>query len=504
MSFPRKGIAVSTWTLTGFLLLLPILSASSHREAPHTLEIPKTDGTDFYMFRSYESGREDTITLIANYNPLQLPYGGPNYFLLDEDAVYEIHIDTNGDGIEDLTFQFNFANNLAENFTLPVGDGENVMNMAIPLVQIGALSAANNPNSGVLQVQESYTLDLISGDRRTGTRTAITNADGATTFSKPADNFGVKSIPDYAGYADSHIHTITLPNGDSGRVFVGQRQEGFVFNIGKGFDLLNLNPLGAVDAASSALQQVNITSLCLEIPISFLTQQGEPVIGAWTTASKRQNRVLLAEAVPVTNPFERNSSEGTTSFDNPDVEFGAWHQVSRLGMPLVNEVVIGLPDKNKFNFSEPKDDGQFAGYVTNPVFPELIEVLFSDAGAVAPNLFPREDLIQVFLTGIPGLNQPANGTAAEMLRLNTGIAPTPRAEQNTLGVLAGDNAGFPNGRRPGDDVVDAALRVVMGVLLDAEVAPTGSLPFTDGAAIDATMFQDRFPYLNPPVNGSDF
>lgn len=487
------------------LLLTPALFASSHREAPHTLEIPKTDGTDFYMFRSYEPGREDTITFIANYNPLQLPYGGPNYFLLDEDAVYEIHIDRDGDGVEDLTFQFDFANNLAENFTIPVGGDGDAVQVAIPLVQIGALSAADNPNSGVLQVQETYSVDLITGDRRDGSRTELVNAaDGGTTFSKPADNFGVKSIPNYPAYADSHIHTINLPDGSSGRVFVGQRQEGFVFNIGKGFDLVNLNPLGAVDAASSALQQVNVTSICLEIPISFLVNSADPVIGAWTTASKRQNRVLLAETKAVTNPFDRNAQEGSSSFDSADLEFGAWQQVSRLGNPLVNEVVIGLPDKNKFNFSEPKDDAQFAAYVTNPVFPELLEILFADAGAVAPNLFPRADLVQVFLTGVPGLNQPANPTAAEMLRLNTAIAATAMAQQNTMGVLGGDNAGFPNGRRPGDDVVDAALRVVMGVLLDAEVAPVGSLPFTDGAAIDASMFQERFPYLNPPVNGSDF
>ena len=248
------------------------------------------------------------------------------------------------------------------------------------------------------------------------------------------------------------------------------------------------------------MQQVNITSIALEIPISYLTQGSETVIGAWTTASKRRNRVLLSEGKPVGNPFG-DSSEGTTSFDNPDVEFGRWHQVSRLGNPLVNEVVIGLPDKNKFNFSEPMNDGDFATYVTNPVFPELIEILF---GVTAPNSFPRNDLIQVFLTGIPGLNQPANATASEMLRLNTATPVTARADQNPLGVLAGDNAGFPNGRRPGDDVIDAALRVVMGVLLDETVAPSGQAAYTDGAYIDARLFGGGFPYLNHPIDGSSF
>ncbi|MGH6683283.1 MAG: DUF4331 domain-containing protein, partial [Pseudolabrys sp.] len=177
---------------------------------------------------------------------------------------------------------------------------------------------------------------------------------------------------------------------------------------------------------------------------------------------------------------------------------GAWTQVSRLGMPLVNEVVIGLPDKDRFNGSEPKDDGQFANYVTNPTLPVLLQVLF---GVHAPTT-PRTDLVAVFLTGVPGLNQPKKVTPAEMLRLNTSIPAIPAAQQNTLGVLGGDLAGFPNGRRPGDDVVDISLRAAMGVLLPAAQAPDGQLPYTDGTAIAATDFGSTFPYVNPPLPGS--
>ncbi|MEL7187466.1 MAG: DUF4331 family protein, partial [Pseudomonadota bacterium] len=168
--------------------------------------------------------------------------------------------------------------------------------------------------------------------------------------------------------------------------------------------------------------------------------------------------------------------------------------------PLVNEVVIGLPDKDRFNHSEPADDGQFATYVTNPTLPALIEILFP--AAVAPTAFPRNDLVAAFLTGVDGLNQPLNVTASEMLRLNTVIAPVTAPQQSPLGVLAGDNAGYPNGRRPGDDVVDIALRVVMGVLLDPTDAPAGQLPFTDGAYVDASFFDETFPYLQTPLPGS--
>lgn len=175
-------------------------------------------------------------------------------------------------------------------------------------------------------------------------------------------------------------------------------------------------------------------------------------------------------------------------------------QVSRLSAPLVNEVVIGLPDKDKFNASQPKDDSQFATYVTNPTLPTLIQILFPEVKA--PTKFPRTDLVAAFLTGIDGLNKPANVSPAEMMRLNTSITPKPAAAQSNLGVLGGDTAGFPNGRRPGDDVVDIELRVAMGVLLPTEDAPSGQLPYNDNVAVKATDFRGRFPYLNTPLPGA--
>lgn len=456
--------------------------ASSHREAPYVTEHPKIDGTDFYMFRSYEPGREGFVTLVANYLPLQDPYGGPNYFFMDPEALYEIHIDNDGDAAEDLTFQFRFNNRLAD-ITLPIGpDGQQV---SVPVINVGQIAAGMTGN---LNVEESYSVTLVRGDRRKGHGRALSNADtGARTFAKPVDNIGNKSIPDYAGYAAAHVYNIRIPGCDQpGRMFVGQRKDPFVVNLGETFDLVNIsNPLGPVDAERDDLADKNVTSLILELPIScLLSNHDRPVIGAWTSASLRQARVL----------------DPTPSFSRPAIEGGAWVQVSRLSAPLVNELVIGLKDKNRFNSSEPKNDGQFALYVTHPTLPAILEILFGSAGVKAPTQFPRSDLVAAFLTGLDGLNQ--NGSTAEMLRLNTSIAPTPAASQSNLGALGNDLAGFPNGRRPGDDVVDIALRVAMGVLLPADQAPSGQLPFTDGALCSVGLFDGTFPYLRSPIPGS--
>jgi hypothetical protein len=477
-----------------------VIQASSHREAPAITKTPKVDGTDFYMFRSYQPGREHYVTLIANYLPLQDVYGGPNFFQLDDDALYDIHIDNDGDANEDLTFQFRFEN-LVRNLSLEIGD----KTVAIPLINGGRVGPDPGDN-GALNVVERYSLTMIRGDRRSGRRFAVNNAStGERLFMKPVDRIGDKTARDdrnplesvppndsYNTYADRHVFDIDIPGCDGGgRVFAGQRREGFVVNLAETFDLINLNPVGPPDGETNDLARKNITSLALEIPVSCLTSGNEPVIGAWTTASIRK-------------PGDKGKSDPRKDFI----------QVSRLGHPLVNEVVIGYKDKNRFNLSEPRHDAQFATYVTNPTLPALIQGLFN---VQAPAL-PRMDLVQVFLTGVPGVTEPAHVTASEMLRLNTSIAPTAAANQSPLGVLGGDLAGFPNGRRPGDDVVDISLRAVMGVLLPESQAPAGKLPYTDGAFINATvayspdgtvtndprlqLFRPAFPYLEVPLSGS--
>ncbi len=494
--------------------------------------MPKVDGTDFYMFRSYEGvnaagtgGRSEYVTMIANYQPLQGPYGGPNYFSMDPNALYEIHIDNNGDAREDITFQFRFNNRL-NSAALPIG----TQNVQIPLIQAGPVSAINDPN---LNLNETYSLTVVRGDRRRGVAQTV-----ATSLPKPVDYIGQKTLGDaaaYKAYADRHINTVNIPGcAMPAKVFVGQRQEGFAVNLGRIFDLVNapaallLNP-AAIDAEGANgnhyIQRQNVTSLALEVHRSCLTTGGDPVIGGWTTASLRQARLL--NGAP---PSGHQASERAG---------GAWTQVSRLGNPLVNEVVIGLGDKDKFNASAPRDDGQFLSYVTNPTLPALLGlVLAGNATALAPTNLPRTDLATTFLTGITGVNKPVNTTPSEMLRLNTAVPPVPFANQNRLGVAGNalntdpnkvnDNAGFPNGRRPKDDVVDIALVAMVGGLCvingdnnalglnsvpgvpslnsacRASSVPLGATSANIHDAVDQAVvpFQDAFPYLNTPNPGA--
>ena len=491
--------------------------ASSHREAPSITTTPKVDATDFYMFNSYEPGRTGFVTLIANYLPLQDAYGGPNYFKLDPNALYEIHVDNNGDGKEDITFQFQFKNTL-KGKTLSVG-GKDV---AIPLTQFGAVS---DPNAATLNVNESFSVNVVRGDRRGGARAAVTNtAGGSATFDKPSDNIGTKTIPNYAAYAAKHIYTVNIPGcGTPGKLFVGQRKDPFAVNLGVIFDLVNvpsaaflLDPANK-DAGTDSLNDKNVTTLAIEVPTNCLTAGSDPVIGAWTSASLRQGHLL--------------SGAPKSGYQTAALGGGAWTQVSRLGMPLVNEVVIGLPDKDRFNASKPRDDGQFANYVTNPTLPALLEIALGAPG-IAPTNFPRTDLVTTFLTGIKGVNQPASVTASEMLRLNTAIAPTAYANQNRLGLLGGllgpapqDLAGYPNGRRPNDDVVDISLIAVMGGLCvangDADAfkfgasckpsaVPLGTAVYNLHDGVDqagpkvkaAGPLLPAFPYLGTPLPGA--
>ena len=468
--------------------------AASHREAPMITQYPKVDNTDLYAFRSYEAGRSGYVVLLANFIPLQDAYAGPNFYNMDPDALYEIHIDNNGDGQEDLTFSFKFKNTI-RGLALDVG-GKSV---PVPLANIGPITTGSVPAMNVIQ---TYTINQIRGPRRASTSTvgAVTPILGGTEFEKPQDNIGNKSIPNYANYAGMHIRGVNIPGctppaGTFPRVFVGQRKEGFGVNLGEIFDLVNIpvpKVIGPRSGSGNATGYKNVTTIALEVPISCITTATEPVIGVFSTASLPPNRIGSTSTAP-------------------------YVQVSRLGMPLVNELVIGLPDKDKFNMSEPKDDGQFANYVTNPTLPVLLGLLYADAGVTAPNTYPRTDLVSVFLTGVAGVNKPANVVASEMLRLNTSLPFTAKGSQNSLGAAACfvngalvltnsgcDPAGFPNGRRPGDDVVDIELRVAMGYLLPpgAGKPASASLPYTDGVLVEDSQFDNVFPFLMPPLPGS--
>jgi hypothetical protein len=507
--------------LAGSLLAVVSVAAlaSSHREAPSITTTPKADGTDFYMFRSYETNRSNFITLIANYQPLQDGYGGPNYFSMDPNALYEIHIDNDGDAQEEITFQFNFRNNLRD-LQQTIGSES----VSIPLIQQGPVNTVGSTN---LNLNETYTLTVVRDGRRNGNRTMATKTSGgSTTLEKPVDYIGEKTLGNaaaYQRYADAHIHNVTIPGCASGtnqaRVFVGQRQEGFAVNLGTIFDLVNA-PFNVISnrsfenaAAANSIQDKNVTSIALEIHKDCLTPGSESVIGGWTTASVRQ--VQIGDGVP---------AQGHQTAEKVG---GAWVQVSRLGMPLVNEVVIGLKDKDRFNASKPSGDGQFLTYVSNPTLPQLISLVQTGNAGAAPTNFPRTDLLNVFLAGIDGVNRPSNLVLSEMLRLNTETAPTPIASQNKLGLAFGDAAGFPNGRRPIDDVVDISLVAVMGGLCVANGSgnalglntvpgtnlssdcssnsvPLGNTSLSIHDAVDQARvpFMNRFPFLSTPTPGS--
>ena len=521
----RTRLSLVSAAVASFLLAPAVTLASSHGEAPFIKSRPKVDGTDFYIFNSYEPGREDYVTLIANYQPLQDVYGGPTFFALNDEAIYEIHVDNDGDAVEDITFLFDFDNALANGeagLALPVGD----QTVPVPVQNIGALGTGDN--QGVLNVNETYFVGTVMGDRRSGSpHWSVRPGSGLRLFTKPADNIGNKSFPGgYDEYVKSLSNTDEIyydvefgqcPEGArDARVFVGQRKESFSVALAEIFDLVNFVPLAEAlpdDPARNDLSDKNITTLSLEVHKDCLTGDGNGVIGAWTSSSVRSTETISLDP----------------TFRNPSDLAGEFRQVSRLSNPLVNEVVIGLPDKDRFNSSEPMNDGQFAVYVTNPTLPAILDILFRDAvGAtdnIAPSNLPRTDLVAAFLTGFPGVNQLDTVTASEMLRLNTGIPATARDSQLNLGVAAGDLAGFPNGRRPGDDVTDIALRVVMGALchpiavdLDANGtvgdagdnlglcapadAPVGNAAFTDGSPQNAGQFSNQFPYLTTPVSGS--
>lgn len=540
-SLVSSGLVLATLGALGTALISGDASASSHREAPFISKNPKVDGTDFYMFRSYEAARTGYVTLIANYIPLQSEYGGPNFFTMDPEALYEIHLDNTGDAKQDITFQFRFSSSLAGT-KLPVGDKM----VPIPLINSGPVTGDGVAAPTNANVSETYTVQMLKGDSATGTVTDVTLATDPTvkTFRKPLDYIGPKSFGTpaaYEAYARKHIFEVKLDGcATTARVFVGQRKETFAVNLGVIFDLVNIDALGLGAVAQpladilnpaktnrakfpNPIADTNVTSIEMEVPIACVTGTAAAsaavdagkIIGGWTTASVRQARVI--------NP-------GPT-FAQPTVEGGAWAQVSRLGFPLINEAVIGVPDKDKFNSSLPKDDlTNFADYVTNPTLPALLEILFGTAGYAAPPL-PRDDMVAVAVTGVAGVNMPLKGGAGEMLRLNVGFAPKALKDQFALGaagcflgaITAGTNPygldtmnaacdpnGFPNGRRPLDDVTDIVLSVVGTDFLrtpaaDKVVLHDGvaeEVGFRNANLTDAFVGAEVFPYLPTPNGGT--
>jgi hypothetical protein len=467
----KAGIALAFGLAAALTLsLLSGSEASSHREAPLIMEDPVADNTDVYAFVSPD--RPDTTTLISNFVPFQEPGGGPNYFRFGEDVRYDIHVDSTGDALPNVTYEFRFRNDIQ--------DPNNY------LYALGPISSLDDPNYNFRQTMEVFEV-------RDGQRNRI-----AQNLILPPENVGPRSTPNYEALAAAGVHDI----GEGVRVFAGQRDDGFYADIASIFDLGGLRPFNQAHAISlptedgvDTLAGYNVHSIALQVPTAqLLSDAGQPIIGVWSNASRRNVRT-----------FVRGSSAAPVSR-------GRWVQVSRLGNPLVNEVVIPLGIKDTFNSLRPVQDADVfpnvsapsdshgaategpIPLVTDPILAAQITALY---GVETPDA-PREDLVSVFLTGVEGLNQPPNVRPAEVLRLNTSIAPSD--DPNRLGVLAGDTAGFPNGRRVGDDVVDISLRAVAGVLVDGfDREPNNQL--TDGVTGNDVPYLAAFPYLGTPHQG---
>jgi hypothetical protein len=448
---------------------------SSHREAPEISKDPVADNTDVYAFVSPD--RPDTVTLIANYIPLEGPAAGPNFYEFGNDVRYEIHIDNNGDGEADITYRFRFKVDLRNANTF--------------LYNTGPIDSIDSPN---FNRRQFYSVSRVDGK---GNEIAL-----GRNLATPPCNIGPRSTPNYATLASQAIYTLN----DGVRVFAGQRLEGFYVDLGSIFDLGDLRPfqnlhLIPTPAAPGvdATKDVNVHTIALQVPISHLTRDGSrpksvedprAVIGVYASASRSKARIILGEG-----------AEGG---------FGPWEQVSRLGNPLFNEVIVPMGKKDEWNARSPKGDSAFLQYVQHPELAKLLPLLY-------PGVFPhlgaytaaRSDLVAILLTGIPGGIIPGfqnftGKTQADLLRLNVAIPPA--SNPNLLGILGGDLAGFPNGRRVFDDTVTIELRAIAGAtipLVDKTFKPDAAASLvTDGLTPDLhTRYLSQFPYLGTPRSG---
>lgn len=472
--FRRTAGVAAAFLITASLMPFPV-RASSHAEAPLISMDRFADNTDTYAFRSVEPGREGFVTLIANYIPLQEPSGGPQWFRFDDSVRYEIKIDNTGDGREDVTYQFVFNTQIVNGNTVL---GHSAVN------QDAVISNLTDPDYNMPQ---TYSVRRIDGN--SGTRSLLM-ASGLRT---PPANIGPRVTPMYEDNLGQPA-VYNLPNG--GKVFAGNRDEYFYIDLGV-FDALNLRQVTGDSGGIDSTKGYNVSSIAIEVPISELTRNNatptsptdpNAVVGVWATASRRSVRVLQA--------------------NEPQKDQANWKQVSRLGSPLVNEVVIPLNLKDAFNSLSPKDDAIAAPYVLDPELAKLMNLVFGISIPPAP----RNDLVAIFATGIPvnavtGPNYTtflSDGTPHEYLRLNVAIPITPIANINRLGLLGGDVAGFPNGRRVHDDVTDIALRAMAGgtpFTPSTNVFPNNSL--TDGVSFNPEgPLLTRFPYLLPPNQGN--
>ncbi len=452
---------------------------SSHREAPEISRDPVADNTDTYAFVSPD--KPGTVTIITNYVPLENPPGGPNFFEFGDDVRYSIYVDNDGDGRPEIEYRFSFKTRLRNPDTF--------------LYNTGQITSLKSPTWNRRQFY-----DVVRVNHRNG-KARVLGRDLAS----PPCNIGPRSTPSYPKLANAALHH--LPSGEA--VFAGQRNEGFYVDLGSIFDLGDLRPLQNLHLIATspamgvdATATLNVHTIAIQIPIRKLTRDhsvpkdpmsGKAVLGIWGAASRRKTRVI-----------DKANDEFTES--------GPWVQVSRLGNPLFNEVIVPMGDKDKWNAKHPAADKAFAKYVEHPELAKLLPVLY-------PNVFPRlanlkakrADLVAILLTGIPkgiipGFQNYTGSVLADMLRLNVAIPPT-KSKPSTLGLLGGDAAGFPNGRRVFDDIVNIELQAVAGLtypLVNPSYKPDDAASkLTQGLTPGNGRYQATFPYLGTPHDGFD-
>jgi hypothetical protein len=514
-SILRTALLLALGVSLGILYIAPNTQAANHREAPITALDHKADITDWFTFRSYEPGREDTVTMILNVDPLLEPSNGPNYFPFDDEIVYRMNLDNDRDGVEDIIWEFRFTTEirLPDVFTGFVGG----------IAGIPPITALNGPGSEGLSLRQSYTMTVLDGDGIIIAGPFATDAQGNPLIAVPS-NVGLRTMPNYTALAQQGIYTLE----GGARVFAGTVDDPFYIDLGATFDSLNFvfppvlndeqdaNDNIIIDGARDDVSGFNVNIIALEVPIANVTTTGnippldsaDAVVGTYGSTLR-----------PTTKTFNGPGEEPTLSDD--------LIQIQRMGNPLINELIIGTGSKDQFSMSEPQDDEQFAAFFLDPLAATLLNVVF---GVNVPTA-PRLDLLPLVLyiaPICPGCNPAGEGPIADLLRLNVGIPPTlvtvsrlrlppvkpsildhflpaafaQGATASRLGFLAGDLAGHPNGRRVFDDVTDIFLRVGAGVLdPDFNIFPNNRLG--DGVNRNDLPYQTVFPYVAFAQDGRD-
>jgi hypothetical protein len=493
--------------MTLLLLALPRAFASSHREAPITALDHTADITDFYAFVSYD--HPDRVTFILNVDPFLEPANGPNYFPFDPNVLYEIKVDNDYDASADVVFQFRFQTeirspNLFTGFA-GVGNGLSAPGNSPAPVDPGtpivppAITSLDGPGSAGLSLRQTYTVQMIHGNQRT----ALQSGSGSPLFAVPS-NVGSRTMPNYDALAQQGIYSVEGSADDSDiRVFAGTVADPFFIDLGAAFDTFNFRNTGSgvpgvltadqdkddhLNLAPNAVSGFNVNTIVIEVPIRLLTRDGkvhkatdtQATIGAWATTSRPQFTI-------------RRSPD-------PAINRGGYYQVQRLANPLINELIIGTGYKDRWSMEQPKNDAQFASFDLDPT---LARIFNADYGINIPAP-PRTDLLPLvtYAPPIAAAGTPA-GPVADLLRLNTGVPPTPYAQRSRLGLIAGDAAGFPNGRRLTDDVVDIAARVVGGGILNSQFNVFPNNAIGDGVAATDVPPQETFPYVHFAYSGRD-